>query len=207
MLLGVAWLLCGLPHRDLIFSLLPLRGLKHVFLPLCVWRSSEPWSSITQQEAAGVGCSLGSLVFWSQPDKSRPQSALKAVYLICFRSPMTGLWGLTGEGLSLLCQLQTWAPYITRPTVQHGSAAGQNPWPGVSLTGCLLALDQWHCTGQQVSEWVWVSAAELPGLPDPVPPEGKCPTLPWLCSRRLCGGQSLSSMFPSCFSTSLGSLG
>lgn len=93
MILGVTWFLCGLPHHDLILSLLPLLGVKHVFLPFCSWRSSEPWSSITQQEAAGVGCSLGPLVFCSQPDKSHPQSVLKAVYFICFRSPITGLWG------------------------------------------------------------------------------------------------------------------
>lgn len=46
-----------------------------------------------------------------------------------------------------------------------------------------LALDQWHRTGQQVSEWVWVSAAQLPGLPDPLPPEGKGPALPSLLSQ------------------------
>lgn len=74
---------------------------------------------------------LGPVVFWSQSVKvTSPECFQGCVFHLPQKPHNWTLRALTGEGLSLLCQLQTGAPYRTRPTVQRGSAARQNPYPG-----------------------------------------------------------------------------
>lgn len=106
-------------------------GGRRVHLPVCAWRSSESWFSITQQEATGLGCysmALGVLVPVRQV--LSPRVILRLWISFALEAPWLDSLGLSGEGLFLPCQLQTGAPYRARSTAQPGLPGRQSPFPG-----------------------------------------------------------------------------
>ena len=81
----------------------------------CVWRSSESWSSITQQEAAGLGCyprAFGVLVPVRQVPS--PRVILRLCISFALEAPWLDSLGLTGEGLSHPSVSYT---HLTLPTI------------------------------------------------------------------------------------------